>query len=57
MEKQICEQLTSFMTNKTREININKEHRRDLDDILQKSHEFVHEVYEKLSISFFNRIL
>jgi hypothetical protein len=44
MEKQICAQLTSFITNKTRELNINKEHRRDLDDILQKSHESVQEV-------------
>ncbi|CAF3809547.1 unnamed protein product [Rotaria magnacalcarata] len=44
MEKEICAPLTSFVTNKNVELTINKQHRRDLNDILERSHEIVQEV-------------
>ncbi len=44
MEKEICGPLGSFITNKTVELSINKQHRFDLDTILAASHEIVQEV-------------
>jgi hypothetical protein len=44
MEKNLSGPLTSFITNKTLQLSINKEHRRDLDEILEKSREIVQEV-------------
>jgi hypothetical protein len=44
MEKEICGPLSSFIINKSLQISINKEHRRDFDEILTQSHEIVHQV-------------
>lgn len=44
MEKEICGPLGSFITNKSVQLSINKQHRKDLDDILGKSREIVHDV-------------
>lgn len=44
MEEEICRQLTTCITNKTLQLTIYKDQRRDLDQILNKGHEFVQEV-------------
>ncbi|CAF3334165.1 unnamed protein product [Rotaria sp. Silwood2] len=49
MEKEICGQLTNCITNQTLQLKLNKEHRRDLDEILEKSHEYVQELQEDYS--------
>ena len=46
MEKEISGPLTSFVIKKSVQLSINKQHRTDLDEILKKSHEIVHEVSE-----------
>ena len=48
MEKEICGPLGSLMTNKSVQLSINKHHRRDFDEILEKSHEIIQEVSEDL---------
>jgi hypothetical protein len=47
MEKEICTPLESFTTAKTRQLAINREHRRDLDELLKTSHEILQEVRRK----------
>jgi hypothetical protein len=49
MEKQICEPLRSFRTNKTLELTIYKQQRRDFNDILEKSREIVQKVQDDYS--------
>ena len=44
MEKEICRPLSSFVINKTLQLSINKEYRRDLDNIIGRSHEIIQEV-------------
>jgi hypothetical protein len=44
MEKQISGPLGSFITSKSVQLSINKQHRNDLDEILGKSHAIVQEV-------------
>lgn len=44
MEKEICTPLTNFITTKNTELAINKQHRRDLHDILDTSNEIVQAV-------------
>lgn len=44
MEKEISNRLLNCITNKTMQLCIYKEQRRDLDDILEKGHEFVQTV-------------
>ncbi|CAM4758221.1 unnamed protein product [Rotaria magnacalcarata] len=44
MEQQIYGQLTNFINNKTLQLSIYKDNRRDLDEILSKGHTFVNEL-------------
>ncbi len=44
MEKEISAPLSSFITNKSIELCINKQHRSDLNEILEKTHDIVHNV-------------
>ncbi|CAF1008539.1 unnamed protein product [Adineta steineri] len=47
MEKEICIPLGSFITSKSVQLSINKQHRSDLNEILEKSHEIVRELQEE----------
>ncbi|CAF0922143.1 unnamed protein product [Rotaria sp. Silwood1] len=47
MEKEICTPLASFITNKSVELSINKQHRCDLHEILETSHDIVEELQEE----------
>ncbi|CAF1421947.1 unnamed protein product [Adineta steineri] len=49
MEKNIYGPLSSFVTNKSLQLTINREHRRDLDKITEKGHEMVKELKEEYS--------
>lgn len=44
MEKEICGPLGCFITNQSLQLTINKQHRTDLDEILQRSHAIVRDV-------------
>ncbi len=44
MEKEICGPLGSFITNRSIQLSINRQHRTDLNEILEKSHDIVKEV-------------
>lgn len=44
LEKEICGPLGSFIINKSVQLTINKQHRSDLDEILEKSHEIAQDV-------------
>ncbi|CAF1223630.1 unnamed protein product [Rotaria sp. Silwood1] len=55
MEKEICGQLTNCVMNKTLQLTLNKEYRHDLDEILEKSHEYVQELQEEYSKIFNNQ--
>jgi hypothetical protein len=44
MEKEICRPLSSFIINRTLQLAINKEYRRDLNSIVEKGHEIIQEV-------------
>jgi hypothetical protein len=44
MEKEICGPLGSFITNRSVQLSINRQHRTDLNEILEKSHDIVKEV-------------
>lgn len=44
MEKEISGSLTNLIHQKTLQLNINKQYRNDLDEILRTSHEIVHDV-------------
>jgi hypothetical protein len=54
LEKEICVPLGSFITNKSVQLSINKHHRRDLNEILEKSHEIVQDVSKDVFSSKFN---
>ncbi|CAF2552651.1 unnamed protein product [Rotaria sp. Silwood2] len=47
MEKEICTPLASFITNKSVELSINKQHRSDLHEILETSHNIVQELQKE----------
>ncbi|UJR36286.1 hypothetical protein I4U23_029015 [Adineta vaga] len=47
MEKEICGPLGCFIINKNIQLSINKQHRRDLNEIVDKSHDIVHELQEE----------
>jgi hypothetical protein len=49
MEKEICRPLTIFRIDKNMQLMINKEHRHDLDEILEESHKIVHEAQDEYS--------
>lgn len=49
MEKEISTPLGSFITQKTAQLSINKQHRTDLDEILKTSHQLVRQVRRKVS--------
>ena len=44
MEKDVCTPLLSFMIQKSDELFINKQHRYDLDEVVNKSREIVRDV-------------
>lgn len=48
MEKEICNPLGCFITNKNVLLSINKQHRADLDAILKETHQIVEEVSIRL---------
>ena len=49
MTREICGPLTDFRTKKTLQLAMNKEHRRDLDEILNEGHQIVHEAHDEYS--------
>ncbi len=55
VEKEICRPLTNFRINKTFQLNINKEHRQDFDEILKQSQEIVHEIQDEYSNVYENK--
>ena len=48
MEKEISGPLGSFIINKNVQLSINKQHRCDLDEILEKSHAIAQDVSRKM---------
>ncbi|CAF0940712.1 unnamed protein product [Rotaria sordida] len=46
MEKEICTPLASFITNKSVELSVNRQHRCDLHEILETSHAIVQDLQE-----------
>jgi hypothetical protein len=55
MEKQISVPLTNFRTYQTFQLTINKEHRRDFDEILKNSREIVEQVQDEYSKKYDNQ--
>ncbi|UJR09808.1 hypothetical protein I4U23_014034 [Adineta vaga] len=47
MEKNICAPLSCFIINKTLQLSINKEHRRDFDKIIEQGHANVTQIQEE----------
>jgi hypothetical protein len=49
MEKEICQPLINFRNHKTLQLTLNKEHRRDFDEIISTSQEIVQEIQDDYS--------